>query len=375
MALNTKTFTQIVSDQVVAIQARTTALIDFAIGSILRAVVEANAMVAVWFQGLILGLLAMTRAATSTGTDLDSWFADFGFVRLPAVAATGLVTFTRFTVGLEAFIPVGTRIQTSDLTPEVFLVVADTANPAWSNTRQGYVLIASSSSISVPVECETSGVLGNVLAGQCNVLAQSISGVDTVSNSAAFSNGADAESDEAARIRFRSWINSLSRAVNAAIGYAATSLQQGITHKLVENYNYAGAYQPGYFYVVVDDGTGYPSSILQTSVANAVELYRPTCSTFGIFPPEVITANVAAAITTADGYNHAATVALVISALNSYINSLPLGTTLAWSKLTQVAYDASPGVINVTSVTLNSGTADLVATPKQIIKLGTCSVT
>jgi hypothetical protein len=45
-----------------------------------------------------------------------------------------------------------------------------------------------------------------------------------------------------------------------------------------------------------------------------------------------------------------------------------LGRRWPYTRLAQVAYDASPGIINVTGVTLNGGTADLAATAQQIVK-------
>jgi len=51
-----------------------------------------------------------------------------------------------------------------------------------------------------------------------------------------------------------------------------------------------------------------------------------------------------------------------------------IGQALSYSRLAQVAYDASPGITNVTGVTLNSATADLAATSQQVVKSGTVSV-
>jgi hypothetical protein len=79
-------------------------------------------------------------------------------------------------------------------------------------------------------------------------------------------------------------------------------------------------------------------------------------------------------ITTAAGYTHSAVTAIVQAALQNYINTLPLGTSLAYSRLAQVAYDASPGVTNVTAVTLNGGTSDVVATNQQVVKASTVTV-
>ncbi|MFX8028091.1 baseplate J/gp47 family protein, partial [Acinetobacter baumannii] len=106
-------------------------LVDLTVGSVLRAIVEANAAVVVWLEGLLLQVLAITRAATSSGADLDSWVADFGVTRLPAVAATGIVTFSRFTTTQQVLVPVGATVQTADGTQQ-FTVTIDTTNPAYN---------------------------------------------------------------------------------------------------------------------------------------------------------------------------------------------------------------------------------------------------
>lgn len=373
MALTTKDFTTLVRDQVAAIQGTAIALVDLTVGSILRAVVEANAGVVLWLQALILQLLATTRAATATGADLDSWAADYGVIRLPGSAASGLVTFARFTATQQAVIPVGSSVQTGDGSQK-YTVTLDTGNAYYSATLGGYVLAAGVSSITVPVQDTAVGAAGNAQIGQINTITQALPGVDTVNNTAAFTNGADAETDAALRTRFVAFVASLSKATKGAIGYAITSIQAGLTYSLTENQNYAGASQMGYFFVVVDDGTGAPGSTLLATVSNAIDAVRPACSTFGVFAPVVETANIAMTITTAAGYTHSAVVATVTAALTNYINSLALGQSLPYSRLAQIAYDASAGVTNVTAVTLNSGTADLAATALQVIKAGTVTV-
>lgn len=371
MALNTKTFATIVSDQVTAIQAASARLIDTTIGSIIRSVAEANAAVVLWLQGLLVQLLALTRASTSTGPDLDSWVADYGVTRLPAVAATGNVTFSRFTATNPAQIPVGARVQTGDGS-QIFEVIEDATNPAYADGV--YTLAAGVASLDVKVQAVTAGAGNNVVIGAINTLATAISGIDTVSNAAAFTNGADAESDAALRARFVAFVASLSKATKEAVGYAITSLQTGLTYTLTENETYPGTVDYGYFYVVVDDGTGTPGSTLLNTVANAVDRVRPVTSRFGVFGPIVVTANVAMTATIASGYDPVATKLLVRNAVINYINGLGLGKPLAWSRLLQVAYDASPGVTNITGLTINGGTSDIGATAKQVVKAGTVSV-
>lgn len=373
MALTTKDFSTLVQEMVSNVQGYASALVDLTIGSILRASLESVSAVVMWLQGLILALLATTRAATSSGTDLDTWMADFGLTRLAATYASGLVTFSRFTPTIQAVVPVGAIVQTADGSQQ-FTVNLDTTNPAYNASLGGYVIPAGSSSVTASVTAVTSGSAANVVAGAISTLAQAIPGVDTVSNAAAFTNGSNAETDGALRVRFVSYVQSLSKATKAAVGYAITSLQQGLTYTLTENQTRAGVYQPGYFFVVVDDGTGAPSSTLLSTVYNAIDAVRPLTITFDVFAPSVLTANVVMTIATASGYTHSAVTAIVQAALQSYINTLPLGTSLSYSRLAQVAYDASPGVTNVTGVTLNGGTSDIAATSQQVVKAGTVVV-
>ncbi|MDW3683118.1 baseplate J/gp47 family protein [Cupriavidus sp. CV2] len=362
-----------IQNMATSVQQKAKVLVDFTVGSVTRAVVEATAQVVIWLEGLILLLLQATRAATSSGADLDSWMLDYGLTRLAATASTGQVTFSRFTSTYQAVIPVGTVIQTADGTQQ-FTVIADSNQAAYSAALGGYVIAAGIASAVATVQAVNTSSVTNVLANTITTLTQAVQYVDTVTNAAAFTNGADAETDGAFRARFITYINGLSKATKTAVGNAILAVKQGLSYVLVENQTYGGLSQPGYFYAVVDDGTGSPPSTLLSSVSNAIDAVRPFCSTFAVFAPVVVTANVAMTITTAAGYSHSAVVALVQTALQSYINSLTIGQTLSFTRLAQVAYDASPGVTNVTGATLNSGTADLTATNQQIVKYGTVTV-
>lgn len=370
MALNTLDFTTLVRNQVAAIQAGARTLIDLTVGSVLRAIVEANAAVVLWLQALILQLLATTRAATSTGADLDSFVADFGVTRLPAAFATGTVTFSRYTNTAQAVVPIGATVQTTDGT-QTYYVTLDTTNSAYNALLGGYVILAGVSSVNVPVTAAVAAAAGNASAGQIGLLGSAISGVDTVTNAAAFTSGADAESDAALRTRFIGFIASLSKATKSAILFAVSNVQAGLFYTMVENQTLGGVSQPGFFYVVVDDGSGSPPTSLLNNVYLAVDGVRPLTSSFNVYGPTVVPVNVAMTVTTATGYVHSAVTAQVIAAVQSYINSLTFNQTLALTRLIQVAYDASPAVINVAGVTINSGTADVSSSGAQLLRAGT----
>jgi uncharacterized phage protein gp47/JayE len=373
MAITTKDFPTLVSQQVAAIQAGASTLLDLTVGSVLRAIVEANAAVILWLQGLILQLLATTRAATSNGADLDSFVADFGLARLPAVAATGKVTFSRFTATAQATIPVGTTVQTADGT-QTYSVIADPTNGAYNATLNAYVIAAGTQSADVTVRANTAGAGANAAPGQINTLTSAVPYVDTVSNAATFTTGVDAEIDSALRTRFVNYIASLSKATKNAIGAAITGIQTGMHYTLVENQTYAGAAQLGFFFAVVDDGTGAPPSSLITQVSNAIDAVRPLTSSFAVYSPVVVTANVTMTVTVGSGYDVAATKSTVLASLTALVNGLQLGQTLPYTRLAQAAYDAAPGVINVTAVTLNGGTADISVNTYSVIKAGTVTI-
>ncbi|MBM7045453.1 baseplate J/gp47 family protein [Rhizobium lusitanum] len=371
--LNIKSFTTLVRDQATAIQSKANALLDFTIGSTLRSIVESNGGIGLWLQSLILQVLALTRAATSFGSDLDTWVADYGLTRLASTAAVGSVTYSRFTPTTSALIPIGSRVQTSDFT-QTFVVTVDTSNPAYSATSGGYIIPATVSSVTVPVAAQNASSGSNVQPNTVSVILDSIIGVDTVNNSAAFTGGTDGESDGALRVRFVDYLASLARGTVAAIKFAISNVQLGIVSSILENVDHSLNVQRGNLTIIVDDGTGSPPSSLLTSVYQAVDAYRAAGITFAVFAPSIVSANVSAIVGVKSGYDVNSVKGAVGQVVTDYINTLGIGVTLSYTRLAQVIYDASPGVASVSSLTLNSGTADLVPTAVQVIKSGTVAI-
>jgi uncharacterized phage protein gp47/JayE len=371
MQLSLQNFTSLMQNMAAAAQSAASQLLDLTVGSTTRAVLEANASIALWMQWLIVQVLQMTRAATSTGTDLDSWMADMTLVRLPAVAATGEVTFARYTPLGPASIPVGALVRTADGSI-VFSVVADASNSAWNAATSSYILPAGLVTVTIPVSAQQPGSAGNVQAGTITMLATAIPGVDTVVNNAAFTNGLDAETDAAFRLRFQNFLNTRSRATTAAVGNAITSLQQGLMYLIQENVDASSNSREGNFVVTVDDGSGSPPASLLSSVFQAVDAVRPLGSTFSVQPPVLTVANISMTLTTS-GPSQAA-IAAVTTAIGAFVNTLTVGTSLPITRLAQIAYDASPAITNVNSLLINGSATDLVSAASGVIRVGTVSV-
>lgn len=372
MAVNVNSFATMVSNQVAAMQTAASTLVNFGVGSILRALVNANAAVSMWLQSLVLQVLALTRFASSYGSDADSWGADWGFYRLPASVAAGYVTFSRFTPTNTAFIPVGSQVQTADGTQQ-FQVVADTTNPAYSATpTPGYTIAAGTASLTAKVQSVNASINANVLPGTISVLLTSISGVDYCLNALATAGGANAESDAAFKARFPLFLQSLARGTPAAIQAAILAIQPGMQCQVYENQTLSGTTQPGFLTIIVDDGTGSPSASVLSQAGTIANLYRAAGVQFAIYGPTPVTVNVSFTLTTASGYNHSTLVAGAVTAVTAYIDALLDGASLSYSRLYQVIYDSSAGVIDVTALLVNGGTSDVTpAYAYNVLKAGT----
>jgi uncharacterized phage protein gp47/JayE len=373
-ALDLKSFDEIVSDQATVIQAQVPALSDLSIGSILRAIIEANAGVALWEEALISFVQSITRLATSTGINADTFVQDFGYARPPAVAASGEVTFSRFTPTQQAVVPVGQTVGVTSAPALSYTVILDTDNPTYNSTLGGYVITAGTPSVTVTVDCNRAGTVGNVGANAINIITSPINGVDTVTNALAFSNGQNAPSDAQLRTLFIQYLQSLERGTVNANLYAARSVQSNVEARLVEFESYAGDSMPAYFYIIVDDGTGDPPPLLLDAVYNAVYVYRACGVQFDIFPPIIVNATVTGDIVVDPQYDATQIATDCVNALETYLNLIPIGESLVYTRLIQIIYNVSPGIIDIQNLLLNGGTSDLIVTPKDAIKPTTVTI-
>ena len=365
--LPTRSFQTIVANAVAGIQGRASALIDFGDGSPLRAIVEGFAGVFLWFQTLALQILSASRLSTSQGVDVDTFTADFmptigvsngvPSPRLGAQAASGLLQFGRYTAGSSTcFVPVGATAQTQDGT-QTAVVTADPTFPTFSATLNGYTMAAGLSTLTVPASMQTAGSAGNVQAGSISLLTSPLTGIDTVVNLAAFTNGADQESDSALKARFALYIAGLSRGDYYGTAAAIDGTNVTVQWQIVEDYSYAGGWQPGFYFVVADDGSGAPPPSFMQAITNAVWAVRPLSIQCAVFPPKIKFVDVQIEVATATGYDHNTVVGLVANAISNGINSLGLGIDLDFNRISAWAYSVA-GVTKVSAVLLNGIAGD-----------------
>lgn len=375
MPLETRTFSQFVDDMTAVVQGSAAKLLDVSTGSVLRAVLEAGASVALWLQWLISDVMNSSRAATASGGSLDSWMADFSFTRLPASHASGQVLFGRYNATREVTIPVGSTVRTPDGSIVVSVLV-DRSHPCWVEAAAGYKLGAGQYSIELPVESSGSGAAMNIQAGTLTLLASALAGIDTVTNNAPLVGGIDAETDHDFRRRFLDYINSRSLATLGAVRDAIQGTRQGLNFIIDEGVNESGDSLAGHFVVTVDDGTGFPPSSLLQQLSDRIEDVRPIGTSFSVTCPDVILASVSVSLSIdGDTVSSSADLRLqVTNAIIAYIQKLSIGQELSVTRVAQVAYAQSQAVQNVRQITINGTSADLVPAHREVIKPGTVSV-
>lgn len=388
MPLPIQTFDQIVNNQINAMQANSQAILNFDDGSVLKALIQSNAANSIWLQALATTLLAVTRLSTSAGTDVDTFIADFGFSRFQGSAANGNVTFSRFTTTVQGVVPVGTIISDSqdNLT---FTVTQDTSNPNYNAGMNAYVVAISTASMTVPCVCNVVGTVGNVAIGAIDTINNPATtpGIDTVTNAAAFITGQDPWSDSLTKTNFALYIQSLSRATMQAIQFAVGTVNIGservVRYNVVENVNESGSPQLGYFYVVIDNGTGSPpSDALKTATINQVENYRGLTIQFNVDKTLITTPTISVSINLIAQPTETNTVIKnnIIAALQAYAASIPFNQPFLYNMISQIVLDADPNVLNIPTTggnnpMLNGGNSDVAGDNLHVFYLPTANIT
>lgn len=369
MTIPQKTLAGFVSDMVTTWQAQTNISTVFTSGDPLLAFWQSVASQLDFLQAQIQLVLALARAQTSSGADLDSWMAQFNFIRLPANFATGQENFIRLTPASgQVVVPVGAVVQTVGGAVQ-YEVVADTTQSSFSAAVNGYIMNVGQSLVTATVEALVGGPGSNVLANQLVQFGSSVPGIDQVSNPSPITNGIAAETDAAFRTRFILYLATLAKATYSALLAAASSVQQGLLIALLENVMPSGTALLGSFTTIVDDGSGDPPAALLNAVFNAVDETRA----FSVQPFVTAPTSVQAFITLAANLAPlavAATVNIAIqNAVATIVNQLPPGGRLNGSAIITAALSVTGvAAVNPASLTINGGTADLIPPISQEIR-------
>lgn len=354
-------------------------------GSMLLAIFEAVGSQIDFLQAQAVAIVNLSRAATSTGGDLDTWMAQFNFARLSSTYAVGPVQLIRYTpasavVGINAATlnssgqyTGGALVQTVG-GAVVYQVIPDVLQSSFNAVSNSYQFPIGATSITVTVQALYPGSAYNVAAGTLTQLGSSMAGVDTCNNTVAILDGTDAESDDSFRARFVLYLSTLAEATESAI-LAAAQVQQGLDITPAENTTPTGAAQLGCFTIFADNGTGSPPQALLNSIYTSVNAVRAFSVQPYVSAPSILNATIVLAIRVAAGYTLGGLQPAVVAAVVAATQSLASGQTL-YANAVAAAATSVPGVTSVQpGLSINGVAADLVPSAYQEIRSSTSLVT
>lgn len=370
MAFQVKDFISIVASMVNHVRGATKKLTDFNVGSVNRTLIEASALeIDELYQQMFIGLKEAIPAAT---------YSSFNFDKLGAVSAYVNVVFTVSPVSASAItIPAGTVVRVPN-------------NTVGYTTDTELIIPAGTATGTVRVTADQTGVVGNALAGTITSIDVPITGV-TVSNPAAAITGRDKETDEAQKIRFANYIQSLSRGPIASLEYGARTAviknsngditEQVVKSKVVEPYTTDTNQPLGYIDCYIYNGSGGTSAALQAETQKIIDGYYeldgtpvPGWKAAGIVcVVKLVTEqsqDVTGTLTVAPGYDAALIAPDVQTQITTYIQNLDIDATLIFNELISIAMSFD----GVTDVSFTVPAADV--NPASNVKLipGTISI-
>jgi uncharacterized phage protein gp47/JayE len=309
-----------------------------------------------------------TGAANTAGTPPAQNSAQVGQVTLNWSAVAGATAYKVYrSVVTEAEVLLETLGNVLTYTDDGDLIPAGAAPP--TNT--------------VSIEAVEAGAAGNVAVGTITQLLSGVQGVQSLSNPAPTSGGADEESDALYRDRILLEYAAPHGAGNIADYQRLGLAYPPIGHVTVEPiWNGAGTVR-----LIVTDQANDPVSAtvtagLQTSLDPVPAEGRgqaPIGAVVTVITPTITTINVSATVVLASGYSldgaggTIPTRAFITEAIRAYVNSLAPGDDVVRERVI-ASIMAVEGVYDVTATTLNGSATNVVLPPTQIGKMGTVTL-
>lgn len=239
--------------------------------------------------------------------------------------------------------------------------------------------IDSTGQVIVKVECTVGGQIGNTPENTITQFPKTLTGINTVTNPQAFTNGYEAESRDELLARYYEVIR---RPATSGNIYAYEQWAKSVTGvgnaKVKELWNGAGTVKV----IIIDSNNQLPSQELITNTFNFIETVRPIGPTITVAGPTEKTINISAKITLQKDYLLDSVKATIQTNIQKYFESKIFSTdnNIYYAQLGNVIF-TSEGVSNMdySQFTLNGNKDDIILvdskTDVEIPKLGTLTVT
>lgn len=197
-----RTMEELTKKMVQYTKATTDKITDFRVGSKIRTLYEAVAMVLEQYYFHVWNTIKDSIEM--------ALYEAFDFTPLEAEPATGDVVFYRNAPATSTI----TIFEGTGLLAE--------NNIEFQTTEQG-VMQPGSAEVTIPVQATEVGSIGNVLEGMVNDFVSKPMGIDGVTNPESFSTGRDPETRDEQRLRFQEYIRTRARGTAEALRFASMS--------------------------------------------------------------------------------------------------------------------------------------------------------
>ncbi|MET0604184.1 MAG: baseplate J/gp47 family protein [Baekduia sp.] len=242
-----------------------------------------------------------------------------------------------------------------------------------------------SAGVTVPITATDEGVEGNVSAFAITEIESGSPALNTAVNAAATVGGTNDETDE--ELRARILLEFEGRGAGNINDYRRWALSRPGVGRFFVNPVYAG---PGTVQVVLMTSTGDPvSGAVVTDVQAFIDPLVGTADgeappgvTVNVTTPATVAVSVVGVVAFKPGYSLDGTSgttaqrALIVQAITDYIDSLEVGEDVIYDHV-KAQFFRAPGVLSISGVTVNAGTADVALTsvPPQVASLNTPALT
>ncbi|MBW9154853.1 baseplate J/gp47 family protein [Clostridium tagluense] len=294
-------------------------------------------------------------ADTATDKDLEKIVGDYGITRKTATKATSVVIITG-TIG--SIITKGDKVA-SDSIEFVFM-----ENKIIDATLQ----------VSVNVECENEGIIGNIPIGAIKFFPVTLAGLVSVTNPTNITNGYDAETDKDLRTRYYEYIRTPATSGNPSHyrNWAKEVIGVGNAKVFPLWDKSNGKDGAGTVKVVIIDSN---KSLVDTTLINKtyehIEEERPIGATVTVVGATGKAINITAKVTIATGYNISIIQQEFLRTLGNYLKDITfIDTYLSYAKLGNILLNTT-GVIDYTDLKINNAIVNIGLEDEEIPIIGT----
>lgn len=287
-------------------------------------------------------------ATTASGEYLDKKVAEQGLIRKVATFSKGVVTITG---NANAVINTGDKVSSETL---IFTCLETKTIPEGG-------------SISVNVQCDTAGSVGNVPAGSIKSFPVTLPGLTSVINSAALTGGYDAETDDELRQRY---FEKVSAPVSSGNKYHYINWAKEVTGvgdvKVLPLWNGAGTVKV----IIINSNGGVADISLINEVTDKIEESRPIGASVTVESAVPIGIDVSATLILQSNASLEEATPKIKDLIEAYLKRTAFSQDYISYAHIGGAILSVEGVLDYSDLTVNDGTDNITIAENEVAVLG-----